>query len=130
VVRANNRESLGTAFAIADGRLLVTNNHVVSGEGDGLATLTAETSDGRKLKAMLIRSFPHRDLALLSVTEPVKPLFLATAPGRGAQLHGRKADRMAQAYKGTRAHTPEGARGEEEAAAATEEMTATSIGRP
>ncbi len=76
VVRTPRGESLGTGFAVGDGRLLVTNSHVISA-GEGKGVISVETTDGRTLKAIPQANWPERDLAVLSIFEEVQPLALA-----------------------------------------------------
>ena len=62
-------QSLGSGFVIDASGLIVTNNHVI----DGADEITANFTDGTKLKAELIGRDKKTDLALLRV-KPVKPL--------------------------------------------------------
>ena len=62
-------QSLGSGFVIGADGYIVTNNHVI----DGADEITANFSDGTKLKAKLIGRDQKTDIALLKV-EPTKPL--------------------------------------------------------
>ena len=62
-------QSLGSGFVIGADGYIVTNNHVI----DGAEEITANFSDGTKLKAKLIGTDKKTDIALLKV-EPTKPL--------------------------------------------------------
>lgn len=62
-------QSLGSGFVIGADGYIVTNNHVI----DGADEITANFSDGTKLKAKLIGTDKKTDIALLKV-EPTKPL--------------------------------------------------------
>jgi serine protease Do len=62
-------QSLGSGFVVGDDGYIVTNNHVI----DGADEITANFSDGTKLKAKLIGTDKKTDIALLKV-EPAKPL--------------------------------------------------------
>ncbi|MDK9697253.1 MAG: DegQ family serine endoprotease [Siculibacillus sp.] len=62
-------QSLGSGFVIGADGYIVTNNHVI----DGADEITANFSDGSKLKAKLIGTDKKTDIALLKV-EPPKPL--------------------------------------------------------
>ena len=62
-------QSLGSGFVIGEDGYIVTNNHVI----DGADEITANFSDGTKLKAKLIGRDQKTDIALLKV-EPTKPL--------------------------------------------------------
>lgn len=62
-------QSLGSGFVIEAEGLIVTNNHVI----DGADEITANFSDGSKLKAEVVGRDKKTDLALLRV-KPAKPL--------------------------------------------------------
>jgi len=62
-------QSLGSGFVVGSEGYIVTNNHVI----DGAEEITANFSDGSKLKAKLIGRDQKTDIALLKV-EPTKPL--------------------------------------------------------
>ena len=62
-------QSLGSGFVIGEDGYIVTNNHVI----DGADEITANFSDGSKLKAKLIGRDQKTDIALLKV-ESSKPL--------------------------------------------------------
>ena len=62
-------QSLGSGFVIGTDGYIVTNNHVI----DGADEITANFSDGTKLKAKLLGRDQKTDIALLKV-EPTKPL--------------------------------------------------------
>ncbi len=62
-------QSLGSGFVIDQSGYIVTNNHVI----DGADEITANFSDGTKLKAKLIGHDKKTDVALLKVEAP-KPL--------------------------------------------------------
>ncbi len=61
--------SLGSGFVIDASGIIITNNHVI----DGADEITANFSDGTKLKAVLIGRDPKTDVAVLQV-KPAKPL--------------------------------------------------------
>ncbi|MFM9861404.1 DegQ family serine endoprotease [Pseudoxanthobacter sp. M-2] len=62
-------QSLGSGFVIDPSGIIVTNNHVIEGADE----ITANFSDGSKLKAELIGTDKKTDLAVLKVS-PEKPL--------------------------------------------------------
>ncbi len=62
-------QSLGSGFVVDASGLIVTNNHVI----DGADEITANFSDGTKLKAELVGRDQKTDVALLRV-KPTKPL--------------------------------------------------------
>lgn len=62
-------QSLGSGFVVDAEGIIVTNNHVI----DGADEITANFTDGTKLKAELIGKDPKLDLAVLRV-KPIKPL--------------------------------------------------------
>jgi len=61
--------SLGSGFVIDSSGIIITNNHVI----DGADEITANFSDGTKLKAVVIGRDPKTDVAVLQV-KPAKPL--------------------------------------------------------
>jgi len=65
---ACNRIQDGTGWVVADG-LVVTNAHVVAGEG----STDVERDDGRRLSARVVAFDPERDLALLQVPKLNRP---------------------------------------------------------
>jgi uncharacterized membrane protein required for colicin V production len=68
----------GSGWAVAPG-LVVTNAHVVAGEGD----TTVTTRDGTSLDATPVRYDPENDLALLRVDADMPTLHLASDPSSG-----------------------------------------------
>jgi serine protease Do len=62
-------QSLGSGFVIDPSGIIITNNHVIEGADE----ITANFSDGSKLKAELIGTDKKTDLAVLKVS-PQKPL--------------------------------------------------------
>jgi S1-C subfamily serine protease len=70
------QQSVGTGFAVGDGTLIVTNEHVIAlaPDGEGIAV---ERTDGKRVRVAVRHLMPHRDLALLSTDEPLPPLVLA-----------------------------------------------------
>jgi S1-C subfamily serine protease len=69
---------VGTGFVIGDA-LVVTNAHVVAGEG----TTSVERDDGRRLPATVVAFDPDRDLALLAVTNINRPALPLGTSNRG-----------------------------------------------
>lgn len=69
---ANGGVSMGTAFAVADGSILVTNAHVL---GDAKYALCIR-DDGVQVHAFPIRVDPTADVALLVGVPSLPPLFL------------------------------------------------------
>jgi S1-C subfamily serine protease len=61
--RSGGRYSVGSAYAVASGDLLITNEHVVN----GAVGLSVVLVDGRQLPARVLRADEGRDLALLHV---------------------------------------------------------------
>jgi S1-C subfamily serine protease len=74
---ACNRIQDGTGWVVAD-NLVVTNAHVVAGEG----TTDVERDDGRRLKAKVVAFDPERDLALLQVAKLSRPALVRRAATR------------------------------------------------
>ena len=72
--------SLGSGFVVDASGIIVTNNHVI----DGADEITANFSDGTKLKAVLIGRDPKTDVAVLRV-KPAKPLT-AVSFGKSKKL--------------------------------------------
>jgi serine protease Do len=66
---ARRVQSLGSGFVIDPSGIIITNNHVIEGADE----ITANFTDGTKLKAELIGTDKKTDLAVLKVT-PDKPL--------------------------------------------------------
>ncbi len=72
--------SLGSGFVIDSSGIIITNNHVIAGADE----ITANFSDGTKLKAVVIGRDPKVDVAVLKV-ESKKPLT-AVSFGKSKKL--------------------------------------------
>ena len=67
-------QSLGSGFIISADGYVVTNNHVITAEGQGeVESITVTTTDGTEYPAKLIGRDAASDLAVLKITAP-KPL--------------------------------------------------------
>ena len=75
----------GSGVVVADGGYIVTNNHVVSLDGQAeAAQITVETTDGQLLQAELVGTDPAVDLAVLKVDADLPPVSFADgAPSVG-----------------------------------------------
>jgi putative serine protease PepD len=69
-------EGSGIVYDAAKG-YIVTNNHVVSGLGQG-ATITVTLNDGREYRATIKGTDPATDLAVIQLTDPPNDLKAAT----------------------------------------------------
>lgn len=76
--------SLGSGFVIDSSGIIITNNHVIAGADE----ITANFSDGTKLKAEVIGSDPKTDVAVLRV----KPTKLLTSVSFGKSKKLRVGD--------------------------------------
>jgi S1-C subfamily serine protease len=65
----------GSGFFVADGGLLVTNEHVIAGSSN----LVVHTADGRAHLASVVRTDPSTDLAILRIPESYPFLTLVSA---------------------------------------------------
>lgn len=86
-VEAADAAGSGSGVAVASGGYLVTNNHVVSLDGQATdARITVTTADGRILAAELVGTDPAADLAVLRVDADLPVLeFAAEQPAVGEQ---------------------------------------------
>lgn len=67
-VTSSSGSGTGSGVVVADGGIIVTNNHVVTLDGAASdASITVETSDGRLLDATVVGTDPTVDLAVLRV---------------------------------------------------------------
>ena len=75
------RVAIGTGVIVDQGGLIVTNDHVITGESDQAAAMIDVTlHDGRRLEAALIGRDPDLDLALLYVdATALRPARFVTA---------------------------------------------------
>lgn len=84
-------EMRGTGFAVADGRLIATNSHVIPegsaiAEGSRLSVLVREGETLKVRSASLVARDSEHDLAILQIDPPPLPaLPLATVPTREGQ---------------------------------------------
>ncbi|MGY3126599.1 putative serine protease PepD [Agrococcus sp. UYP33] len=70
----------GSGVAIAAGGYIVTNNHVVTLDGQAAdATITVETSDGRLLAAEIVGTDPIVDLAVIKVDAELPVITFAAS---------------------------------------------------
>ncbi|MCK2213781.1 trypsin-like peptidase domain-containing protein [Actinomadura sp. ATCC 31491] len=74
VVMIQGRTAEGSGVVLSEDGLILTNNHVVSGQGD---VLTVKFNDGRTAKASVVGTDPATDLAVIRA-EGVKGLAKAT----------------------------------------------------
>jgi len=82
-VDAGQSEAQGSGVIIDDKGHVLTNNHVVSGAGQG-ATMTATLNDGRTFKATVAGTDPSTDLAVITLTNPpanLKAISLGNSDG-------------------------------------------------
>jgi S1-C subfamily serine protease/thioredoxin-related protein len=88
VGRSNSPISSGSGFVIADGGLILTNNHVIEGPGRVWVRITGEDKEA---KATVVAADPKHDVALVKLDEipksPLKPLAVSSiTPGPGAEI--------------------------------------------
>ncbi len=80
-------QSLGSGFIISADGYVVTNNHVITADGQGeVETITVTTPDGTEYPAKLIGRDAASDLAVLKISAP-KPLpFVRFGDSRNARV--------------------------------------------
>ena len=84
-VTTEQASGTGSGVVVAEGGYIVTNNHVVSLDGQGRgARITVETADGQLLQAELVGTDPAVDLAVLKVDADLPAVaFADSAPSVG-----------------------------------------------
>ena len=84
-VTTEQASGTGSGVVVAEGGYIVTNNHVVSLDGQGRgARITVETADGQLLPAELVGTDPAVDLAVLKVDADLPAVaFADSAPSVG-----------------------------------------------
>ncbi len=80
-------QSLGSGFLISADGYLVTNNHVVTGDGQGQAeSITVTFPDGTEYPAKVIGKDTASDLAVLKITGPKPFPFVKFGDSRAARV--------------------------------------------
>ncbi|MDN6439365.1 MAG: trypsin-like peptidase domain-containing protein [Corynebacterium nuruki] len=64
-VQSSRGEAEGSGSIISSDGLIVTNNHVVEGAGDGGSNLLVRTNDNQNLKAKVVATDPSTDIAVI-----------------------------------------------------------------
>ncbi len=85
---ANAPISSGSGFVIADGGLILTNNHVIEGPGNVWVRISGEE---KELRGTVVAADPKHDIALVKLDTmpkvPPKPMLLSgKTPGPGADI--------------------------------------------
>jgi S1-C subfamily serine protease len=84
VVQVQGTQAQGSGVVVAPSGLIVTNEHVVSGE----TTLTITTADDRQTSAEVVTTDPNSDLAILRPVGPPGPGVLLAEEADGGLRQG------------------------------------------
>jgi len=80
-------QSLGSGFIISADGYVVTNNHVITAEGQGeVESITVKTNDGTEYPAKLIGRDAASDLAVLKIAAPKAFPFVKFGDSRNARV--------------------------------------------
>ena len=80
-------QSLGSGFLISADGYVVTNNHVITAEGQGeVESITVKTNDGTEYPAKLIGRDAASDLAVLKIAAPKAMPFVKFGDSRSARV--------------------------------------------
>ncbi|WP_343061311.1 Do family serine endopeptidase [Novosphingobium flavum] len=80
-------QSLGSGFIISADGYIVTNNHVITADGQGeVESITVKTTDGTEYPAKLVGRDAASDLAVLKITAPKAMPFVRFGDSRNARV--------------------------------------------